>query len=371
MSSVQPGQHITVRRWLPDPVRGRWPHTEHTHAAKHGGGRIGRAGNCLLGQDQVTPALDSPLSSHEHIQITRVREDVLYEDERIPFSTVWQPDDNLPIDQRVVANPGQEGILRQRYRVRYEDGEEVKRELEASWSAAQPQNKVIAYGRKITPQTLDTPDGPITYWRRIRAYANSYSPARSGTPKSAPWYGRTRLGMALEKGVVAVDPSVINLRQQLYVPGYGQAIAGDTGGGVQGKWVDLGYDDASYRSWHWWTEVYLFGRLRPAIPFATSCPTGRDFQQRLEQGVTDTNPPVSLLPDLRALGMFPRKNLGSIICRIRETFILAGIVKAAELPADAVVIEVGPGPGTLTAALLPRGGAGWSPSNLTIPWPIC
>ena len=60
----------------------------------------------------------------------------------------------------------------------------------------------------------------------------------------------------------------------------------------------------------------------------------------------------TLLPYLRAQGLSPRKSLGQHY--LTDRGILDAIVAAAELPSDAVVIEVGPGPGTLTAALLPH-----------------
>lgn len=41
------------------------------------------------------------------------------------------------------------------------------------------------------------------------------------------------------KKVVAVDPSVIPLGSRVHVEGYGEAIAGDTGGAIQGHKVDL------------------------------------------------------------------------------------------------------------------------------------
>lgn len=62
--------------------------------------------------------------------------------------------------------------------------------------------------------------------------------------------------------------------------------------------------------------------------------------------------PTTLLSQLRAQGLAPRKGLGQHY--LTDANILAAIVAAAELPPDAVVIEVGPGPGTLTAALLPH-----------------
>jgi 16S rRNA (adenine1518-N6/adenine1519-N6)-dimethyltransferase len=61
--------------------------------------------------------------------------------------------------------------------------------------------------------------------------------------------------------------------------------------------------------------------------------------------------PPTLLPQLRTLGISTRKGLGQHF--LTDPNILDAIVAAADLPPDAVVIEVGPGPGTLTAALLP------------------
>ncbi len=64
--------------------------------------------------------------------------------------------------------------------------------------------------------------------------------------------------------------------------------------------------------------------------------------------------PETLLSHLRGQGVAPRKGLGQHY--LTDANLLDAIVAAAELPPDAVVIEIGPGPGTLTAALLPRVG---------------
>ena len=138
----------------------------------------------------------------------------------------------------------------------HEDGVEVTRVLLDEWVAAEPVTRMMAYGRKIVLRELETPEGTFTYWRKVRMYGTSYSPVRSGTPATAAWYGRTRTGLTLRKGIVAVDPTLIPLRSYVYVPGYGRAIAGDTGGGVRGKMIDMGYEDHDYVSWHWWTDVY-------------------------------------------------------------------------------------------------------------------
>jgi 3D (Asp-Asp-Asp) domain-containing protein len=41
------------------------------------------------------------------------------------------------------------------------------------------------------------------------------------------------------------------------VPGYGFAYACDTGGGVKGRWIDLGYEDDNYQPWHQYVTVYF------------------------------------------------------------------------------------------------------------------
>jgi peptidoglycan DL-endopeptidase CwlO len=53
--------------------------------------------------------------------------------------------------------------------------------------------------------------------------------------------GKTATGMPVGRGVVAVDPSVIPLGTRLYIPGYGNGVAADVGGGIQGNVIDLWY----------------------------------------------------------------------------------------------------------------------------------
>ena len=52
----------------------------------------------------------------------------------------------------------------------------------------------------------------------------------------------TYMGTYLRRGLCAVDPDVIPLGTKLYVPGYGEAIADDIGGAINGKHIDLAMD---------------------------------------------------------------------------------------------------------------------------------
>ena len=51
--------------------------------------------------------------------------------------------------------------------------------------------------------------------------------------------GTTSTGLPVGWGIAAVDPSVIPLGTHMSVPGYGEAVAADTGGAVIGATIDL------------------------------------------------------------------------------------------------------------------------------------
>jgi 3D (Asp-Asp-Asp) domain-containing protein len=57
--------------------------------------------------------------------------------------------------------------------------------------------------------------------------------------------GRTATGVPTTVGVVAVDPAVIPLGTRMTIPGYGEAVAADTGGAVHGNVIDLWFPSAA------------------------------------------------------------------------------------------------------------------------------
>lgn len=51
--------------------------------------------------------------------------------------------------------------------------------------------------------------------------------------------GTTATGLPVGPGIVAVDPSVIPLGTRMTIPGYGEGVAADTGGGIKGARIDV------------------------------------------------------------------------------------------------------------------------------------
>ncbi len=128
------------------------------------------------------------------------------------------------------------------------------------------------YGTKIVLREIQTPDGVKRYWRHLRVLASSYTAATSGKDPGHPAYGITRLGWRATKGIIAVDPAVIPLRANMYVPGYGVGVAGDTGGAIRGRRIDLCYDEHNLAFWWEWVDVYLLEPVPPASQIAWTLP---------------------------------------------------------------------------------------------------
>lgn len=214
------------------------------------GEALSEAGIALQGLDYSSPGVNDPVPENGQIQVIRVREEQFLESEPIPFETESQPVADLEIDNRSLVQPGIFGLNTKRVRVRYEDDQEISRQVEDEYVSQPPQTEIIGYGTKIVPRTLDTPGGQITYWRALEMYAVSYNVTSNGG------YG-TATGVPLAKGVAAIDPRYIPYGTRMYVPGYGEALAADTGGGINGRMIDLGYLDEDYVSWHQWVTVYF------------------------------------------------------------------------------------------------------------------
>jgi uncharacterized protein YabE (DUF348 family) len=225
---------------------------------------LGDVGLALVGDDYSVPAEDQPLPAGGVIRVVRVRDEILLQQQLIPYETLYQARADWEIDHVALIQAGVYGVQQRRTRVRYEDGVEVSRAEEAQMVAQPPTPRVIGYGTNLVVRTLDTPNGPIQYWRSYTMYATSYSPARAGTPVTARWYGITASGKPLTRGLVAIDRRYIPFGTRMYVPGYGFAEAADTGGGVKGRWIDLGFDDWNYESWHRVVTVYFLTPIPPA-----------------------------------------------------------------------------------------------------------
>ena len=110
------------------------------------------------------------------------------------------------------------------------------------------------------PRTFSQLAKSSPYHRLIRTYAMVATAYTADSAKANPT-GYTANGMRAQWGVVAVDPDVIPLGTHVFIPGYGLAIAADTGGAIVGHRIDLCMDR--------YGDAIRFGR-QPVVVYVVS-----------------------------------------------------------------------------------------------------
>ncbi|QZY55352.1 G5 domain-containing protein [Crassaminicella profunda] len=198
-------------------------------------------------KDIVLPALDENVGKYETIKVVRVEEKIVTEKESIPYKSVIKYNDALEEGTMNVVEKGKNGKREAKYKVVYEDGVVVSRELIKENILEESKDAVVEKG---TAMYVATARGKLRVKKFIKMTATAYDATFESCGKypSHPEYGITRSGTKVRPGVVAVDPRVIPLGSKLYVKAldgskdYGIASAEDTGGAIKGKRIDLYYE---------------------------------------------------------------------------------------------------------------------------------
>lgn len=203
----------------------------------------------------VDPPEDTPVTPGLSVRVVQLSASSDMEREFIESATVYRSDASLaPGETRTVQ--GHDGALVRRYDVSYVNGEEAGRTLIDEYYDPEPVDTVIYYPVQSGREVTAPPEGSVV--RTINVYATWYNAASSGRPPSDPAYGRTATGVLVTYGIVAVDPDVIPLGTRMFIPGYGYAVAADTGGAVKGYIIDLGFPDGVDVQWRSrWLDIYI------------------------------------------------------------------------------------------------------------------
>lgn len=191
-----------------------------------------------------------------NIKIVRVKEELVTEQVSIPFNTIRRENDYLDKNVEQVIREGEDGIKEEQYKVVYENGKEISRELVKESILKNPIDKIIEFGTVLMHNTAR--GGTIRYSKVLDMISTAYTSSYKDTGKDVgdPGFGITSTGIKAQKGVIAVDPNVIPLGTRVYVevagntPDYGYAVAADTGGGIKGNLIDL-YFENQYEADNW------------------------------------------------------------------------------------------------------------------------
>jgi 3D (Asp-Asp-Asp) domain-containing protein len=144
----------------------------------------------------------------------------------------------LPPGKRRTLRPGQHGVEWVTERVTLWNDVVVDRHVISREVVRDAKPAVIMQGSPTTLAQLESALGRNAFAATMTMVATAYTAASA----SAYPTGYTATGVPAHRGVVAVDPRLIPLGTTVFVPGYGVAVAADTGGAIIGHRIDLCMD---------------------------------------------------------------------------------------------------------------------------------
>ena len=200
--------------------------------------------------DIVRPSLADPIVPFATIRIARVVQWVSAEKHRVAERTIHEIDFSLPPGKTRIVKSGTPGVSEMMVDYTQTDGQ-LRKHILQTRVLRRPETRVIAEGVGTYAAMADFATRGLQKTAYIASAAVDMV-ATAYTAQCGGCTGYTASGYRAGHGIVAVDPSVIPLGTKLYIPGYGFAIAGDTGGAIIGHRIDLGFDSIS--------DAMAFGR---------------------------------------------------------------------------------------------------------------
>lgn len=187
---------------------------------------------------KVYPPVKTELKEGMMINVLSARDKVKETILAVPYKVERKADDNLSIGETRTVVEGVEGEKKVVTRYIKVGKLEVKKVIYEAITK-EPISKVLRYG--TAANILKTSRGNIRYKKVMNVEATAYTIAEGNGD------GVTSIGIVPYRGIIAVDPSVVPYGTRVYVPGYGLAMAGDTGGAIVNNRIDCfmeSYDEA-------------------------------------------------------------------------------------------------------------------------------
>src|SRR5690625_2919456 len=218
--------------------------------------------------DKVNPAKKEQVTKNTEIEVTKVTKDTIVEKEATNFEVKEEKkkikdtnvekeatnfevkeekNSKLEKDKTNVIQKGRKGSVEKTYELVLENGKEVERKEVDKEVLKKPKNKIVSVGTKSKPKLKKTKQSPSN--------VSSKSGGQTKTMQATAYTAKCDTGCTgitataqdakpnPNKKLIAGDPAVIPLGSRVYVEGYGEATAGDTGGDIKVNRRELHFPD--------------------------------------------------------------------------------------------------------------------------------
>lgn len=191
-----------------------------------------------MGKEKIKliPVAETPLTANMEVKVIRLSEKIVDQEVPVSFPVIRQPDSSMEKGAEHIVQPGEDGRKLAKLNITYEDGMQVRSDIITETVLQEPKPQIVKVG---TRDTVETSRGTMRFRRVEWMEATAY------LPTDGNGQGITATGLKARHGIVAVDPNFIALGSRLYIPGYGLALAADTGGAIKGEKIDLCMEDES------------------------------------------------------------------------------------------------------------------------------
>jgi 3D (Asp-Asp-Asp) domain-containing protein len=206
-------------------------------------GLLSEQGIAVDRHDRVSPAPASALTEGTAVTVAHVDSWTETVRKAVAAKVVKRWAFTMPPGKTKVLDPGTPGVAETAYAVtRTPDRRTLRKTALVSRILRAPRSRIVAEGIGEYALTQIAERGITGTLKLASAALNMVATAYTAACGGCSGSGMTASGRPAGHGVVAVDPRVIPLGTHMYIPGYGHAVAGDTGGAIRGNRIDLGFN---------------------------------------------------------------------------------------------------------------------------------
>lgn len=174
---------------------------------------------------------DAPVVSDMTVRIGNLSRKTVTEDDVVQFVIESIPDETVGQGEERIVQEGENGRKKVTNTIISLDGQVVGKEHIKTELISEMKPLIRKVG---TQETIEINTGDISKYKKVLTMV-----ATAYLPTDGNGEGITYTGTLARHGEIAVDPRVIPLGTRVFIPGYGVAVAEDTGGDILGNRIDL------------------------------------------------------------------------------------------------------------------------------------